>query len=345
MKKKLLAVSLVAAMTLSLTACGGNGGGGGGDTSAGANAADGKVAITIFNSKIEVQEQFEEMAKEYSASKGVDVEVYYSNDTVAAHMATRYSSNDPYTLSMVDAKDIYSLAKEHAADLTGEEWIDKTDYAISVDGKVVGFPVCIEARGLIYNADAVKTVTGKDFNPDEYKTLDAFQGLLEELVAGGMAAPTGVMKEDWSLGGHYLAEVYEEQPDVNGFVSSLYAGSADLANNAKWNSMMDTFDTLLKYNYAANSPIAAEREISEQKLAEGEIAFMFGGNWDWSMINAYDYTENMGMMPLPQNTDDGSAAVPSTCSLIPPTILPTRSARRQRISSTGLYLRRREISS
>ena len=106
-------------------------------------------------------------------------------------MATRYSSNDPYTLSMVDAKDIYSLAKEHAADLTGEEWIDKTDYAISVDGKVVGFPVCIEARGLIYNADAVKTVTGKDFNPDEYKTLDAFQGLLEELVAGGMAAPTG----------------------------------------------------------------------------------------------------------------------------------------------------------
>ena len=85
---------------------------------------------------------------------------------------------------------------------------------------------------MIYNADAVKTVTGKDFNPDEYKTLDAFQGLLEELVAGGMAAPTGVMKEDWSLGGHYLAEVYEEQPDVNGFVSSLYAGSADLANNA-----------------------------------------------------------------------------------------------------------------
>jgi raffinose/stachyose/melibiose transport system substrate-binding protein len=33
---------------------------------------------------------------------------------------------------------------------------------------------------------------------------------------------------------------------------------------------------------------------------------MFGGNWDWSVINAYDYSENMGMMPVPQNTDDGS---------------------------------------
>ena len=33
---------------------------------------------------------------------------------------------------------------------------------------------------------------------------------------------------------------------------------------------------------------------------------MYGGNWDWSVINAYDYTENMGMMPIPQNTDDGT---------------------------------------
>ena len=60
------------------------------------------------------------MAEKYSEEKGVDVEVYYSNDTVAAHLATRYSSNEPYTLSMVDAKDIYALAVEHALDMTGE---------------------------------------------------------------------------------------------------------------------------------------------------------------------------------------------------------------------------------
>ena len=57
---------------------------------------------------------------------------------------------------------------------------------------------------------------------------------------------------------------------------------------------------------AKDSAIAAERETTEMMLAEGQIAFMFGGNWDWSVINAYDYTENMGMMPVPQNTDDGS---------------------------------------
>ena len=65
---------------------------------------------------------------------------------------------------------------------------------------------------------------------------------------------------------------------------------------------MDTFDVLKDNNYAASTALSAEREVTEQKLAEGEIAFMFGGNWDWSVLNQYDYTENMGIMPVPQNT-------------------------------------------
>ena len=246
------------------------------------------------------------MAEEYSEKTGVNVEVYYSNDTVAAHLATRYSSNDPYTISMVDAKDVYSMADEYATDLTGEAWVEQTPYAITMNDRVVGFPVCVEARGIIYNADAIEAITGETFDPAQYQTLDAFEALCEQLVAGGMESPTAVMKEDWSLASHYLAQVYEEQPDVEGYISSLTEGTADLANNEKFNSLMDTFDVLMKYNYAKDSAIAAEREVSEQKLAEGEVAFMFGGNWDWSMIAQYDYSDNMGIMPVPQNTEDGT---------------------------------------
>ena len=64
------------------------------------------VNITIFNSKMEIQSQFEEMAEKYAEDNGINIEVYYSNDTVAAHLATKYSSGDPYTLAMVDAKDV-----------------------------------------------------------------------------------------------------------------------------------------------------------------------------------------------------------------------------------------------
>ncbi len=170
----------------------------------------------------------------------------------------------------------------------------------------MGFPVCIEARGVIYNADAIKKITGEDFDPASVKTLDDFDALCQKLVDGGMEAPTGIMKEDWSLAAHYLQEVYEEREDPSAFIKGLHDGTVDLAKDEKFNSLMDTFDVLMKYNYAKDAPIAAERETTEQKLAEGEIAFMFGGNWDWSVINAYDYSENMGMMPVPQNTDDGS---------------------------------------
>lgn len=268
--------------------------------------ADDKVSITIFNSKMEVQSQFEEMAEKYAEDNGINIEVYYSNDTVAAHLATKYSSGDPYTLAMVDAKDVYSLAKDHAIDMSDQEWVKNTNYAIGIDDQINGFPMCVEARGLIYNADAIEAITGETFNPDDYKTLDSFKELIEQLKEGGMETPTGIMKEDWSLGGHFLSQVSEEQPDVKEFITKLHEGEADLINDEKFNSLMDFFDVMKENNYAKDSAIAAEREVTEMMLAEGEIAFMYGGNWDWSVINAYDYTENMGMMPIPQNTDDGT---------------------------------------
>ena len=293
--KKAVSFAMAVAMTASLTVAG-----------AAPVLAGDDVSITIFNSKMEIQSQLEEKAAEYAEEKGIEVEVYYSNDTVSAHMATRYASEDPYTLAMVDAKDIYSLAPEHGIDLSDQDWVNDTEYEIAIDDKVYGFPVSVEARGVIYNADAIKEVTGEDFDPASCKTLDGFKEVLQKLVDGGMESPVGIMKEDWSLAAHYLTEVYEEQEDTEAYITALHAGEGDLINNEKFNSLMDTFDVLMEYNYAKDSAIAAEREVTEQKLAEGEIAFMFGGNWDWSVINAYDYSENMGMMPVPQNTEDGT---------------------------------------
>ena len=93
MKKKLLAITLAATMIFSLVACGGSGGSGD-STGSGED-----VTITIFNSKSEIQDQFEELANTYSDTHpGVTIEVYYSSDTVSAHLATKYASNDPYTI-------------------------------------------------------------------------------------------------------------------------------------------------------------------------------------------------------------------------------------------------------
>ena len=299
--RKFVALLLGVTMAASVLAGCGSGDTGSAGSGSGSGSASG-VTVTVLNSKMEIQDQLEQMAEQYSKDKGINLEVYYSSDTIAAHLSTRYASNEPYTISMVDAKDVYSLAEEHAVDLSGEDWVKNTTEAISIGGKVYGFPVCVEARGVIYNADAIKNITGSDFDPASVKTLDDFSALLETLKAGGMDAPTGIMKEDWSLAAHYLAEVYEQHDDPDAFIAGLHDGSISMADDEIFNSMMDTFDVLKENNYAAGSAISAEREVTEQKLAEGELAFMFGGNWDWSVINQYDYSENMGIMPVPQNT-------------------------------------------
>ena len=301
MKKKLLSLVMIAAMSASLVACGGSGGSADGSASNGSG-----VSITVLNSKTEIQTQFEDMAEEYEKSTGVHVEVYNADTdtTVASQVATKYASNDPYTLTMVDAKDIYSLTDDYAYDLSNEDWVSHTTLGITVNDKLAGFPFCVEARGVIYNADAIEAITGETFDPSSVATLDDFQALLDKLVAGGMEAPVGVLSEYWSLGAHYFAEVYEQQDDPDAFVNSLLAGEADLGSNEKFNELMDTFDTLIAYNVARGSAANADREETSMKLAEGQIAFMFGGNWDWSVLNQYDYTENMGIMPVPENTSD-----------------------------------------
>ena len=299
--KRTLALLLALVMIFALAACGSKDNASG---SAGGDAAVSGDGLTIFNSKMEIQSQMEEMAARYSEEKGIPVEVYYSSDTVAAHMSTRYASNEPYALAMVDAKDVYSLGPEHAVDLSGEQWVGDTTQAISVDGKVLGFPVCVEARGLLYNGDAIKEATGKDFDPATIKTTADLKALLEDIAAGGMELPVGLQKEDWSLGAHYFAEIYEMQQDPDAFIAGIKDGSVKLADDPVFNAMMDTFDLLMEYNYAKDAPISAEREVMEMMLAEGDLCFKFGGNWDWSDMVDTNYTENIGMMAVPSDLGD-----------------------------------------
>lgn len=266
--------------------------------------ADEPVSFTIFNSKNELQESLENLAAKYSEENGVNIEVYYSSDTVASHLSTRYAAGTPYTLNMTDAKDIYIIGKEYGADLSDQDWVKDTDYAISVDGQVLGFPFCVEARGFLFNADAIEGITGEAFDPASITSLDDFDAFCQKLVDGGMESPTVILKPDWSLAAHYLQQVYEEREDVQGFINDLYDGKVDLMEDEKFNALMDTFDVLMKYNAFKDAPITAEDELVHMMTSEGETAFQFGGCWEWNDIIDYDYTGNIGMMPVPQNLDD-----------------------------------------
>ena len=77
-----------------------------------------------------------------------------------------------------------------------------------------------------------------------------------------MESPVTLNMEDWSLAGHYLTQVYEEQDGTmettSKFIDDLKAGSVDLMSNQRFTALMDTFDLLAKYNENKDDPLAAD---------------------------------------------------------------------------------------
>ncbi len=320
MKKKLVSAILSIAMVATLlTGCGSSDKGsattGEEATTETANASstDG-VKITILNTKSEIQTQWETLAKEYYDLTGVEVEVSVTvGDSPSEDITKRYASGEVPTIFMGDIQDVIML-DEYAADLSNEKWVADggSQYGISLNDRLIGFPFCIEARGLMYNKTAIEKITGEDFNPADINTLEDLTKLLDKLVAGGMKTPVTLNKEDWSLAGHYLSQVYEEQDGTaagaNAFADSLKAGSVQLADNARFNSLMDTFDVLMKYNMNQADPLAADYNANAVALAEGDVAFWFNGNWAWAEMS--DFAEDgaeYGIMPIAQNDADNGA--------------------------------------
>lgn len=270
-------------------------------------AQDNSVKITLLNTKSELVDQFDKLSKEYKDLTGVTIDVQFTNDVVGTHLSEKYASGNPYTIMMVDRPDVYDF-QEYLLDLSDQKWIADggSDYGVNIDGKTYSFPLLIEAVGMLYNAQAIEDITGKEFDWKEYNSADKFNTLLEELKKGGMENPVAVNKDDWSLANHFFGQLYSQQgnsaENSQAFVDSLKKGEVKLTEDNRFNSIMDSFDTLLKYNINGNDPLAADYDMNNEYFAGGDVAFWFNGSW---VTDVYEKTDKIGMMPLPQiDTED-----------------------------------------
>lgn len=269
----------------------------------------GEVSITLLNTKSELVDQFEAMAKTYKEQTGVNIEPVFTSDVVGTHLAERYASGNPYTIMMVDRPDVYDF-QEYLLDLSGEDWIKDggAAYGVTIDGKVYSFPMLIESVGLLYNAQAIEDITGEEFVWSQYNTPEKFEALLDELVAGGMEHPVAINSNDWSLANHYFGQLYNQQGNSaegsQAFVDSLKSGETKLMENDRFNSLMDSFDLLAKYNINGADPLAADYDMNNTYFAEGDVAFWPNGSW---VTEVYDKTDKIGIMPLPQKDASDNA--------------------------------------
>ncbi|MCQ2508998.1 MAG: ABC transporter substrate-binding protein [Lachnospiraceae bacterium] len=323
MKKKVLSVLLVSAMAISaLAGCGSSGSGDSG--SAAVDSGDSgktKIRVYIGGDNADLNEQL--IADFNAQSTDAEAEIVTLTDGQSGYqmLTVMYNSNSAPNVFFLESGDIGNL-QDKLADVSG---MDLIQYAaegtlddVTYDDKILGVPVKSQAYGIIYNKAAVANLLGDDFDVNSIQSLDDFTKACDEIEKKG-AAPTVISPYNWSLGNHYFNMVYSGQDDPDAFVDSLKEGTADLINNDVFNSYMDSFDTLMKYNFNKENPleeVADEAVKQSQKLFTEQAVFWFQGSWESSVIRQLDTENEYGFIPVPLASESENN-YGKICSLVP----------------------------
>lgn len=319
MKKKLLALALVAAMAMGLVACGGGSASGSSDAAAddaakteeaAAPAASGEGDIRLVNGKIEVDAALKAAAEAYKAETGVTVAIESMGGGVNIQDTLKgYFQADNMPDIFVCGSDAdFGNWTGKLADLSGEPWAADTDAGYKdADGKIIGFPYTTEAIGLAYNASILEaagidpaSITGPESMKAAFETLDAKK---DEL---GLTAVIGWCCEAkdlyWSTGSHSFANYLDAglARDDTTYSDLLAEGKIDEARFQKYAEMIALF------NQYSDPALLTSGTYDQQILgfASGKYAFVTQGSWIGATMTSDDAEQyaaagnfKVGMIP------------------------------------------------
>ena len=312
MKKKLLAVALVAAMAMGLMACGGGSSSTsssapaeGEATEAAAPAAASGEGIRLLNGKPEIHDQLMALAAKYNEETGkvVNIETIGGDTNASDELKKMYQADNMPDIFVIEANQAANW-DGLLADLTGEAWTNDTDYEL-VDAKMgtIGFPYTVEATALAYNAEILEKA-GVD--PATLTSPAAWQAAVEKIdsmkadlgltaVFGWCAEPANL---GWSSGTHVFAQYLDAglAQDDTTYIDMLNDGGkideARMSNFAAFIGMMNQYsDPKLLVDGTYDDQVAG--------FAAGKYAFVTQGNWiNGGVIGSPDYTGwKMGFAP------------------------------------------------
>ena len=305
--KRLLAAGLATIMACSmLTGCGS----GSSDKKASSDKDSSKGSVYYLNFKPEADEQWQELAKEYTDETGVPVTVV----TAAANqyettLKSEMGKSEAPTLFQVNGPVGLASWKDYCYDLTGSDILNELTsdkFELKNGDEIAGVGYCTETYGLIYNKALLKKA---GYTQDDIKSFADLKKVAEDITKRkdelGFSAFTSAGMDgssDWRFKTHLanLPIYYEYQKDgitdtkaIKGTYLDNYRNIWDLYIN---NGTCDAKQLSKKTGDDAVAEFTTEQAV-----------FYQNGTWAYNDIKDIVVAdEDLGILPIYFGVDDAS---------------------------------------
>lgn len=321
MKRKLVSLMLVAAMSISVLA----GCGDAKDDTKSDSSDDKKTeesggedktaksegSVYFLNFKPEQADQWKELAQAYTDETGVPVVVETAaSGTYESTLKSEMAKDEAPTLFQVNGPVGLASWKDYCYDLKGSgiySQLKSDDFAlVGENGEVSGIAYVIETYGIIYNKklvadycalDGAKIKDASEINSFAKlkEVADDMQAKKDELGINGAFASAGMdSSSDWRFKTHLanLPIYYEYQKDG---IESTEAIKGTYLDNYK--NIWDLYITDATVEPTMLSSMTGEDAAAE--FAMGEAVFYQNGTWAYGDIKDNEVAdEDMGMLPI-----------------------------------------------
>ena len=297
MKKRLLSVLLIGALTASmLVGCGSSSEGEG-------EAAEGTGSVYYLNFKPEADQAWQDLAATYTEQTGVEVKVVTAaSGEYENTLSTEMGKEAAPTIYNVGNQAALETWKDYTLDLTDTDFYKEAvndDYVLKgEDGKVYSVGYCYESYGIIVNKALLKEAGYEVSDITNFETLKAvaedITARKDELGFSAFSSSGLDGSSSWRFTGH-LANMplfYEFRDD------NVTAQPAEVTG-----AYLDNFKNLwdLYINNAtcdAKTLATKTGDESEAEFGKGEAVFFQNGSWEYANLCL---NEEKGFMMNPED--------------------------------------------
>ncbi|PYZ96287.1 ABC transporter substrate-binding protein [Alteribacter lacisalsi] len=251
--------------------------------------------ITIFQDKVEISDQLEELAAEYTEETGVEVEVWGTTGSdYFQQLQVRLNSNQGPSIFSIQQYTELERIHSYAYDMSDEDYVQyiAQDMELEYEGNIYGVPYGLEGFGLVYNKDLV--------DPSEVTDYESFVQTLQRFEDEDI---NGISLADNSffMIGHLSNYPFSLQDDNYEFVQQLNNGEISLTDYEEFQELGLFMEAIR--DYAPNPmEVSYDRQIGD--FATGQTAMIHQGNWAAPMFDDYELDFEIGMMPFPLSGND-----------------------------------------